>query len=94
MISKLFVHLSLQINGEKHADGSCTHLLEKLRPGVGSGFVVEKWRVPVYLCETLTSSGGFLNYKLLFHTFYNYISHFNAAGIPDFLPVLVLVLKS
>lgn len=90
MLSKLLGHLSLQINGEKHADGSCIHLSEKLMPGVASGFEVEKGRVPVCLYETLTSSGGFLNYKLLFHTSYNYISHFNAAGIPDFLPVLVL----
>lgn len=90
MLSKLLGYLSLQINGEKHADGSCIHLSEKLMPGVGSGFAVEKWRVSVCLCETLTSSGGFLNYKLLFHTFCNYISHFSAAGIPDFLPVLVL----
>lgn len=94
MLSKLLGHLSLQNNGEKHADASCTHLSEKLMSGVGSGFAVEKSRVPVCLCETLTSSGGFLNYKLLFHTFYNYISHFSAAGILDFLPVLVLVLKS
>lgn len=69
--------------------GSHTHLFyaEKLMPTVGVSFPVENGRMPVCLCETLTSPGGFPNYKLGFLApsysyMYMYISHFNRAGIP------------
>lgn len=79
-------HSGVQLNGEKQIEGSGVHLLTgQLPPALSAGLAVGTRRV--CLCETLTSAGGFPNYKLDFHApAYSYINHFNTAGIPNSLP--------
>jgi len=60
---------------------------EQRKPAVGAGFGAGRGTVCLCLCETLTSPGGFPNYKLDFHTpVYRYTNRFNRAGIPKSLP--------
>lgn len=52
---------------------------------IGTSFAVGMGSV--CLCQTLTSAGGFPNYRLDFHTpAYSYINHFNRDGFPNSLP--------